>query len=130
MYWNGWPLERIVILFASAAFLLVGVQVTMFHYRQNFHHKAMWAPVYELPVFFIVGLLYSFYAANWLGIVFVVCMWVGIFSGLLGFYYHIRGVGIRVGGYALRNFLIGPPVILPLLISALSVLALFGYYWR
>lgn len=130
MNWNGWPLERIVILFASAAFLLVGIQVTLFHYRQNFHHKAMWVPVLELPVFFVVGLLYSFFAINSLGILFAVCMWIGIVSGMIGFYYHIRGVGVRVGGYAFRNFLVGPPAILPLLISAMSVLALIAYYWR
>ncbi|MFC5448611.1 hypothetical protein [Paenibacillus aestuarii] len=49
---------------------------------------------------------------------------------MIGFYFHFRGVGIRVGGWALRNFLIGPPVTLPLMFSALSVLGLIAIYWK
>jgi hypothetical protein len=57
-------------------------------------------------------------------------MWVGVLDGLIGFYFHFRGVGIRVGGYELRKFLIGPPVVLPLMFTALSVLGLVAVYWR
>lgn len=130
MYWNGWPLDRIVILFVSFAFLMIGVQVTMSHYRQNFHHKAMWSPIVESPIFFVAGVCLTFWNVRWLHTLFAVLMWAGALSGLGGFYYHFRGVGIRVGGWTARNFLIGPPVILPLMFTALSVLALIAAYWR
>ncbi len=128
MYWGMWSVERILILFVSLAFVMIGVQVTLFHYRQNFHRKAMWLPVLASPVAFIVGLTLSFYKVGWLQYVFMVLMWLGVFDGLIGFYYHFKGVGIRVGGYAFRNFLIGPPVMLPLLFSAVSVLGLIAIY--
>lgn len=130
MYWNAWSIERILILFVSLAFILIGVQVTMFHYRQNFHKKAMWIPVIATPVFFLVGIVLVFYNVHWLRNLFVGLMGIGTLAGLIGFYYHFRGVGVRVGGWALRNFLIGPPIILPLLITAMSVLGLIAIYWR
>ncbi len=52
--WNGWPLSRVILLFTSLALLVIFVQVTLFHYRQNFRHWAMWGPVIGAPV---IGLL-------------------------------------------------------------------------
>ncbi|WP_134699092.1 hypothetical protein [Ammoniphilus sp. YIM 78166] len=130
MHWGGWPLERMMILFISLAFLMIGIQVTLFHYRQNFHHKAMWIPVIAAPLFFLVGMGLTFYNEKWLSSLFFWLMWLGLVDGLIGFYYHFRGVGVRVGGWALRNFLIGPPIILPLMFTALSGLGLIIMYWR
>lgn len=130
MFWDAWPIERILILFVSLAFMMIGIQVTMFHYRQNFNHKAMWVPVISAPIFFIVGLALTIYNVSWLSGLFQILMWLGLISGLIGFYFHFRGVGIRVGGWALRNFLIGPPITLPLVFTAISVLGLIALYWR
>ncbi|MFC5406136.1 hypothetical protein [Cohnella soli] len=130
MFWDAWPIARILILFVSLAFMLMAIQVTMYHYRQNFHHKAMWAPVILSPIFFIAGLVFTFYNANGLSVLFQILMWLGVVSGMIGFYYHFRGVGVRVGGWALRNFLIGPPVVLPVMFTAVSVLGLIAVYWR
>lgn len=90
MYWDGWPLERILILFISLAFMMIGM----------------------------------------LNVVFQIMMWLGVVSGMIGSYFHVRGVGIRVGGWVLRNFLIGPPVTLPMMFTAMSVLGLIAIYWR
>lgn len=130
MFWDAWPVARVLILFVSLAFMMMGIQVTMYHYRQNFNHKAMWVPVISAPIFFIVGIALTIYNASWLSGLFQILMWLGVISGLIGFYFHFRGVGIRVGGWALRNFLIGPPVTLPVMFTALSVLGLIALYWR
>lgn len=130
MFWNAWTIERVLILFVSLVFLFIGIQVTMSHYRQNFHHKSMWIPVIATPVFFIVGMILVFCNAPWLRSVFIILMWIGVLAGLMGFRYHFRGVGLRVGGRTFHNFLIGPPIILPLLITALSALGLIAMYWR
>ncbi|WJH33679.1 hypothetical protein N6H14_27280 [Paenibacillus sp. CC-CFT747] len=130
MYWNDWSLDRIVVLFVSLAFLLIGIQVTLYHYRQNFHHKAMWLPVLASPVFFVAGIILTWYNASWLHTLFLVLMYVGAVAGLIGVYFHFRGVGLRVGGWAMRNFMIGPPVILPMVFTAVSVLGLIALYWK
>lgn len=130
MFWDAWPIARILILFVSLAFMMIGIQVTMFHYRQNFNHKSMWLPVISSPIFLIAGLALTVFNANWLSVMFQILMWIGVVSGVVGFYFHFRGVGIRVGGWALRNFLIGPPVTLPMMFTAISVLGLIAVYWR
>lgn len=130
MYWHGWTFDRIVVLFVSAAFIFVGLQVTLSHYRQNFHHKAMLAPVISSPLFVLGGLAFVFLNQMWLFYLFQILMWIGVAVGLVGFYFHFHGVGIRVGGYAARNFLIGPPVVMPVVFSAMSALGLLALYWR
>ncbi|PYI51280.1 hypothetical protein DLM86_24940 [Paenibacillus flagellatus] len=130
LYWNAWPLDRLLILFVGAAFILIGIQVTMFHYRQNFHHKSMWTPVVSAPVFAASALVLSAYNAGWLRGLFGIFMVVGVVNGLIGVYLHARGVRVRVGGWAIRNFLIGPPVVLPFLFTAISGLGIIALYWR
>ena len=130
MYWDQWTMDRIVILFVSLAFLLIGIQVTLFHYRQNFHNKAMWLPVISAPIYFVVGLVLTWYNATWLHQLFIVLMWIGAVTGLIGFYFHVRGVRLRVGGWALRNVLIGPPIVLPVVFTAISGLGLIALYWK
>lgn len=130
MEWTDWSMHRFLVLFVSIAFLLMGIQVTLFHYRQNFHHKVMWLPVVASPIFFVCGVLLALVGTGWLRNTFIFLMAVGAVAGLYGFARHLKGVGQRIGGYELRNFLIGPPVILPLMFSALSVLGLTAIYWR
>lgn len=129
MGWNGWPFERVVIFFTCLGFLLIFVQVTLFHYRQNFRHWAQWVPVIALPIIAFNALLLTIWNAEWIRTIFIVLCVADTLGGLFGFYLHYRGVGQRVDGYRLENFLVGPPVILPLMISALSGLALLATYW-
>jgi len=130
MIWQGWPLSRVVVLFVGLAYLLIFIQVTMSHYRQNFYRKVMWTPVISAPIYFLAGIVLAFCGWQWLLTTFHVLMWIAFVSGLGGFYYHFRGVGLRVGGFALRNFLVGPPVIMPLVYSAVAALGLLAIYWR
>jgi len=126
--WNAWPLERWSILFVAIAFLLIGVQVFLYHYRQNFHNKAMWTPVIEAPIVFISGIVFVMYRTDAAATVWVWLMYIAVLTGFVGFYYHTRGLGKRVGGYELRNFLIGPPALLPLMLSALGAFGLLAIY--
>lgn len=129
MGWNGWPFERVAILLASLGFLLIFLQVTLFHYRQNFRHWTQWVPVIALPILALNGLLLTAFNADGVRRVFAILCFADVVGGLYGFYLHLRGVGQRVDGYRLQNFLVGPPVVLPLTISALSLLALLAVYW-
>ncbi|WP_239625423.1 hypothetical protein [Paenibacillus sp. H1-7] len=97
MNWSMWSIERVLILFVSLAFLMMSIQVTMFHYRQNFHHKAMWVPVISSPIFFLTGVILTLYNVSWLHTLFMALMWLGVVSGCIGFYFHFRGGGVRVG---------------------------------
>ncbi|WP_348651736.1 hypothetical protein [Paenibacillus silviterrae] len=127
--WNGWTQDRVFLLATGLLFLVVFVQVTLFHYRQNFRHWSMWIPVIATPLFGLSILLFTYYHVNWLLNLLTVLLSVGILAGAYGSYMHIHGVGERVGGYELRNFMTGPPLTLPALISALSLLGLIALYW-
>ncbi|HHW38147.1 MAG TPA: hypothetical protein GXX18_13080 [Bacillales bacterium] len=128
--WNGWSLDRIIILAMGLLFLVIFVQVTLFHYRQNFRHWSMWIPVLATPIFGICLVVFTYYNVDWLHSLLNILLIVGILAGLFGSFMHIKGVGKRVDGYKLRNFMIGPPLTLPALISAVSLLGLIALYWE
>lgn len=129
MSWSGWPLERVIILAMGLLFLVIAVQVTLFHYRQNFRHWSMWIPVIATPLFGVGLIVYTFYNEKWLLYLTTVLLGVGVVAGIFGTVKHVRGVGKRVAGYRLRNFLTGPPLTLPAFISAVSIIGLFALYW-
>ncbi|CAJ1004314.1 MULTISPECIES: hypothetical protein [Bacillales] len=128
--WQGWPLERVLLLFVGLAFAMLSVQVTLFHARQNFRRWEMWVPVIEGPLFAVTAIVLAFYNAGWLRVLFALFMWIGLVGSLYGAYLHTAGVGQRVGGYSQsQNFLVGPPIMLPLLMTAISALGLLALYW-
>lgn len=130
MFWTGWSLARIIVFLVGIAYLMIFIQVTIFHYRQNFRHPAMWLPVIGGPVIGLCAILLALFNIQALLGLFKVLLWVVLGAGLVGFYYHYQGVGQRVGGYGMNNLLVGPPLVLPLMFSALALFGLFAVYWR
>ena len=130
MNWDSWTLQRVLFLITGLAFIGTAIQVTLFHYRQNFRHWAMWLPVIATPILGVLALLICFYNSAALRTIWAVLLSVAAVVGLGGFTLHFVGVGERVDGYKLNNFLIGPPVMLPLMVTATSLLGLIALYWR
>ncbi|OEF97760.1 hypothetical protein [Desulfuribacillus alkaliarsenatis] len=126
--WLPWAAERVLAMFIGITFLLIGIQVTLFHYRQNLNKWVMWGPVIFTPIMFIVAATYALRPTEWLFWFYAIMLAIGFLDGLIGFFYHVKGVGLRVDGYKLRNFLIGPPIILPLLFVALTGLGMMSIY--
>lgn len=128
MVWTEWSLDRVFILLIGVAYLFVWVQVTLSHYRQNFHKKVMWSPVILSLLISLAAILCTLLNRHaWYALTHGI-FWLGVLQGLIGFVFHLSGVHKRVGGLALRNFLTGPPVIMPLLFAFLSVLGLTAIY--
>jgi len=88
----------------------------------------MWVPVISTPALGLAALLLAWQDMPWLRALLAWLSAVGVAGGLMGTYYHIAGVGERVDGYNLNNFMVGPPPALPALVTALSVLALIALY--
>lgn len=129
--WNGWPVSRILLLFTGFALLMISLQVSIFHYRQNFRHWAMYGPVIGGPAIGILAILLSFYNIPILRSILAVLLFAGVALGVTGSVLHINGIGQRVGGYGeSQNFLIGPPLTLPMMVAAMSILGLIALYWR
>lgn len=126
--WLGWPAQRVLYVFLGVVFLAIFVQVTLFHLRQNFRHPTMWLPVIATPALALLAFLLAWQQLAWLRITFSTLAGIGALAGLVGTYYHLAGVGERVDGYTLNNFMVGPPPTLPLMVTALSVLGLIVVY--
>jgi len=129
--WNGWPITRVILLFTGLALLMISLQVTIFHYRQNFRHWAMYGPVVGGPVIGILSITLAFYNLPQLRSLLAILLFVGIVLGVVGSTLHVSGIGQRVGGYGeSQNFLVGPPLTLPIMVTAMSILGLIALYWR
>ena len=127
----GWSVNKVLYLLVSLCFGLGFMQVTLYHYRQNFRHWSMWVPVAALPLLALNALWLFFTDSAALRSVFAGLLGLGVLAGLVGWYYHFSGVGDRVGGYKLNNFLMGPPTMLPLIsATCVSLIGLVAVYWR
>lgn len=129
--WDGWPITRVLLLFTGLAFLLISLQVYMYHLRQNFRHWAMYGPVLGGPAIGVLTIFLSFYNLPLLRTVLAVLLFVGLALGVGGFVLHVNGIGQRVGGFGeSQNYLVGPPPVLPVMVGAMSILGLIALYWR
>lgn len=124
------PLDRAVLFLTGVLFLGIFVQVTLLHSRQNFRAASMWLPVVATPAVGLVLVALTFYPALWLHQAATWLLWAGVVIGLYGTFRHTVGVGQRVNGYTIDNFLVGPPVMLPLLIVVGALIGLAVISWR
>lgn len=129
--WEGWPLSRVLLLFTGIALFMISLQVTLYHYRQNFRHWAMYSPVVGGPVIGFLTIALAFYPVPILRSITIIMLLVGAVLGVVGGYLHFNGIGARVGGYGeSQNYLVGPPPTLPIMVTAMSILGLIALYWR
>src|SRR5688572_2327221 len=119
--WAGWPFARGYLLLVALAFVVVGLQVLLFHWRAGFAHKTMYGPVLFAPVLVLAGVIGAIERAGALGWVVFGLFAAGVLEGLVGVYERWRGIAHRIGGFSLRNLMSGPPPLLPVAFAALGV---------
>ncbi len=102
--WTGWPLERFLYLFVGAAYMMMWIQVSLFHWRGGFRSKFMWGPVLYTPLLFMAAFLMGFWHGGVLDTAYVVIFAIGVLEGMVGFILHARGVASLVGGFNLFGF--------------------------
>ena len=127
--WSGWDFQRFYLLFAGVAFAVFGLQVLLFHWRAAFTHKTMYGPVLLAPVLAVAGVVGALSREGWLGWAVLAVFALGIVDGLVGIYEHGRAVAGRIGGFSLRNLVAGPPVLLPVMFTALAVSGTLAVVW-
>lgn len=128
--WPGWNLDRAVVAFSALMYAGIWVQVSLFHWAGGFKKLAMWGPVLATPL--IVGGALAGVAPRsgiwgWVAAAFLA---LGVLDGLIGLYYHVRGIASQIGRFSTRNLLSGPPPILPLAYALIGVLGLGGLLWN
>lgn len=108
-----------------------GAEAWYSHYKDNFKYRIQWSPVMLTPimVFTALGAIKNKrVATTLLPAVSIVLM----LNGVVGTYFHVRGIGKRSGGFRkpLYNTLYGPPVFAPMLMAACGMLGFLAYVMR
>ena len=128
--WDGWPFARVYLLLVAVAFLVVGTQVFLLHWRGAFRSKAMYGPVVMAPVIAAAGVMAAVVRNDLVGWTAAAIFGVGFLDGLVGLALHLRGVAQRVGGFTLRNIVAGPPFLLPVAFGALALTGGLAVVWQ
>jgi hypothetical protein len=128
--WDGFELGRAVLLFTAVAYVVVWIQVSLFHWAGAFKHWAMWGPVFATPVIALGAVLGAIARDGVLGWIALALLAVGAIEGLVGLYYHLTGMHYQVGGFSTRNLLSGPPPMLPIAYAAIGVLGVGALLWN
>jgi hypothetical protein len=127
--WDGWDFQRFYVGFVGIAFALLGLQVLLFHWRAAFKRWTMYGPVLLAPVLAVAGVAGALSRDGWLGWAVLIVFVLGLVDGLIGIYEHGRGVARRIGGVSLRNLVAGPPVLLPVMFTALAFSGGLAVLW-
>lgn len=123
--------QRSLALIAALSSLLSGLEVTCEHYRGSYSQQVMYSPVIlsaALAVAGVAGAANRWMARRVLPLISAVVM----IDGVVGFYFHIRGVARKPGGWRIpvMNLIMGPPVFAPLLFALSGYLGIIASLLR
>lgn len=127
--WEGWDFQRFYVLFVGAAFLLLGLQVFLFHWRAAFSRWTMYLPVLAAPLLALAAIVAAVMREGVIGWIAVAVFAVGVVGGLIGVAEHLRGIGHRIGGFSVRNVVAGPPPLLPATFAAVAFSGGLAILW-
>jgi hypothetical protein len=128
--WDGWPFARVYMLLVALAFVVIGLQVLLFHWRAGFRRLTMYGPVLLAPVLVVAGVVGAVQRDGALGWIVLSVFALGVVDGLVGIAEHLRGIARRIGGFSLRNLMSGPPPLLPVAFMALALTGALALVWE
>lgn len=128
--WDGFDLDRSVLVFTAVAYLVIWVQLSLYHWAGGFKHLAMWGPVLSTPLVIGGAVLGAVARDGIWGWIALALLAFAILEGLLGLYFHVQGIRSQIGGLSLRNLLSGPPPMLPLAYAAVGALGAGALLWN
>ncbi len=106
--------ERSLSGLTAAAALVTGVEIYLEHYKASFGDKWMWSPIALTPPLVVAG-IGGVFSRRWAKTVLPVAAGLYTANGLLGEYFHARGVARKPGGWRLwtLHLPMGPPISAP-----------------
>jgi hypothetical protein len=123
--------QRSLSLLTAFASLMSGLEVSYEHYRGSYSRRVMYTPVILSAVLFLAG-IGSFFSKRIARTILRSVSAVTLADSLIGFYFHVRGIKRKPGGWRLPmvNMIMGPPVFAPLLFGTSAYLGLIASYLR
>ena len=123
--------QRSLCLVVAVTSVASGLEVGYEHYKGSYSNPVMYTPVALSGALAGAGLggVFSRTAAR------TILRWVSVVTlsdGIIGFFFHVRGVARKPGGWRLpvTNIVMGPPIFAPLLFGTSAYLGLIASYLR
>lgn len=119
--------ERSLSGLTALAATITSAEIFLEHYGASFGNRWMWSPIIVTPPVVVSGIM-GVFSRRWAKRVLPITALVYSANGLLGEYFHARGVARRPGGWRLASYNVpmGPPIAAPglmLLVGGMGLLA-------
>ncbi len=121
--------QRSLSLLTAATSIVSGLEVAYEHYRGSYSRRVMYTPVILSVLLAIAGVA-AFFSRRAARTVLRLVSAVTLLDATIGFYFHIRGIHRKPGGWRLPmiNMIMGPPIFAPLLFGTSAYLGLIASY--
>ena len=115
----------------AAAAAVTTAEIYFEHYRASFGNKWMWSPIVVTPPVMLAGIM-GVRSRWWAKTVLPITAAVYTADGLLGEYFHARGVARRPGGWRMASYNVpmGPPIAAPGLMTLVGGMGLLAAVLR
>lgn len=123
--------ERSLSGLTAIAAVVTGAEVYLEHYKASFGNKVMWSPILVTPPLVIAG-VGGVFSKRWAKTALPVTAAVFGLTGLIGEYFHARGVARKPGGWAMASYNVpmGPPISAPGLMAMVGGMGLLAAVLR
>jgi len=121
--------QRSLSLLTAATSVVSGFEVAYEHYRGSYRRRVMYTPVILSGALGAAGIA-AFFSRRAARTAFRATSAITLADVFIGFYFHIRGIHRKPGGWRLpmTNIIMGPPVFAPLLFGTSAYLGLIASY--
>lgn len=121
--------QRSLSLITAGTSIVSGLEVAYEHYRGSYSRRVMYTPVI-MSVVLALAAIAGFFSRRAARTVLRLVSAVTLVDAGVGFYFHIRGVKRKPGGWRLpmTNMIMGPPIFAPLLFGTSAYLGLIASY--
>ncbi len=123
--------QRSLAVVTAISGVFTGIEVGYEHYRGSYGQRIMYTPLVLSFALAIAG-VWTALSSGVARTVLRVVSYAAVVDGLIGFFFHIRGIARKPGGWRIPifNLIMGPPLFAPLLFSTVGFLGVVTSYLR
>ncbi len=121
--------QRSLSLLTAGTSIVGGLEVAYEHYRGSYSRRVMYTPVILSALLAAAGIA-GFFSRRAARTVLRFVSVATLADAVIGFYFHIRGIKRKPGGWRLpmTNMIMGPPIFAPLLFGTSAYLGLIASF--
>jgi hypothetical protein len=121
--------QRSLSLLTAGTSIVSGLEVAYEHYRGSYSRRVMYTPVILSALLAAAGIA-GFFSRRAARTVLRLVSVATLADAVIGFYFHIRGIKRKPGGWRLpmTNMIMGPPIFAPLLFGTSAYLGLIASF--